>query len=128
MISCTLSLLLLSFLVSSSVLSVSSQEAWGVFQKQSPREKRAEAVAKALAKTQTLATKRELVTEEAAQHFRGSGSRSHVQGAGGGAVSGGEKKSGGDGCFAGSETILLETGDYVSMENAQVGDRVQVAA
>lgn len=33
-----------------------------------------------------------------------------------------------DVCFAGSETLLLDSGERVSMENVSLGDRVQVAA
>lgn len=33
-----------------------------------------------------------------------------------------------DVCFAGSETLLLESGERVSIENVSLGDRVQVAA
>lgn len=31
-------------------------------------------------------------------------------------------------CFAGSETLLLESGSPISMERVQVGDRIQVAS
>jgi hypothetical protein len=33
-----------------------------------------------------------------------------------------------DVCFAGSESLLLESGDRVSIENVKLGDRIQVAA
>ena len=53
----------------------------------------------------------------------------NLQGAGGGGVSssdsdGGDKK----GCFAGTEALLLQSGDYISIDKVKVGDRVQVAS
>ena len=48
---------------------------------------------------------------------------------GGGASSSSDSDSGDkDGCFAGTETLLLESGQAISIDQIQVGDRVQVSS
>ena len=52
-----------------------------------------------------------------------------LQGAGGGAVSSdGDNEKKGASCFAGTETLLLESGESIAIKDVQVGDRVQVVS
>ena len=52
-----------------------------------------------------------------------------LQGAGGGGTSSGDSDSGDKkGCFAGSETLLLESGAFIPIDQVKIGDRVQVAS
>ena len=53
----------------------------------------------------------------------------NLQGAGGGSASSGDSDSGDKkGCFAGSETLLFESGASIPIDQVKVGDRVQVAS
>ena len=51
-----------------------------------------------------------------------------LQGAGGGGASSSSDSGDKKGCFAGTETLLLESGSSISMEDVKLGDRVQVAS